>query len=60
MLNVAEPDSCCGEALSEALSSGSLDAETRWVHEDCGTAWNGVMVGPVKMWTPTAVIEFWI
>jgi hypothetical protein len=55
MLNYAEPDECCGAALSAALLAGLLDgwmAAKEWTHEECGTTWKVRQVGSVRHWTP--------
>jgi hypothetical protein len=55
-LNLAEPDPCCGKALSKALASGALDRTDFWTHDKCGCEWRAEAVGGVRYWIPIVII----
>ncbi len=58
-LDMADPDPCCGKALSKALGSGSLNEKSEWTHEKCGCRWQARQMGDgSRHWHP--VIEVWI
>ena len=58
-LDMAEPDDCCGRAMSKALHSGSLKQKTEWTHEKCGCRWQArQMTDGSRHWYP--VVEVWI
>jgi len=52
MLDFADPDECCGPALSAALLSGILEAVDEWTHEECGCRWKARTLGTVRHWYP--------
>ena len=52
MLDFAEPDECCGPALSAALLSGILEAIDEWTHEECGCRWLAHYHHGVRHWLP--------
>ena len=58
-LDMAEPDPCCSKALNKALSSGSLNEKSKWIHEKCGCRWAArQMSDGSRYWYP--VVEVWI
>ena len=56
-INFADPDECCGPALSAALLSGVLELVDEWMHEECGCQWKANTIGTVRHWTPQPMIE---
>lgn len=52
MIDFAQPDECCGAALSAALLSGILEYVEEWTHQECGQVWRCKKVGDVRHWQP--------
>lgn len=57
VLDSFDAEDCCTEALWKALGNGTLNGKTEWTHEKCGTVWKAEMFGPLRKWTPQAMIE---
>ena len=57
MLNAYEEDECCGNALGDALLSGSLDGADSWTHEECGQEWKPEVINGLRYWRPQVFVE---
>ncbi len=57
MLDLVQPDDCCGARLGVALMEGLTG--DNWVCPRCGVEWRPRLVEGVRWWEPHEVFEIW-